>query len=433
MSQEKFTWTKENYVFTAPSEDAVKAKDMDGDGYVFDNTPKQRPATAEEKKAGSPKSKGQKLLEKKMQANALKKPKTKKGGGKKKLTEEEKAAEKEKKHQEKVKAQVAQIDDYTEKMQAELERLTKLGDSFKDESNLRKRLGQKIKQLQTKKARLLDSKQGVDAGAEDMLSEAATKALDAPSGESAWIGFYLSTHDAEAIEDERLEEMGECEERPHITIAMTGELTDDDVFSIGFKLQQIAEQFKPVQGKISGTGVFNQEDADCLYASFDSPQLPALREAIAKALGEELDDMHGFTPHITLCYCEKGTDTSAIEIPTLDLVLPTLTFAVGTVNYNYVLGYGYAGEQDWSEAVEEDDEMDGDMMPAKASYHPVPFFDMVGQKAFARTPEGRIYGVIEQIKRFGEYEGLTATKDNPVVVVAGKAYQSTDVEILIDD
>lgn len=171
-SLEKFGWNEGQLKIISQDDDAVKAKDMDGDGFVFDNTPQQRPATAEEK--SKIKSKGQKLLESKQRSNAMKK-KQKGGSGKKKPTDQEKEAEKEKKHAEKVKAQVSQIDDYTSKMQAELERLTALGESFKDESNLRKRLGQKIEQLKKKKERLLNDKQNVDA--EDVLAEAASKAF----------------------------------------------------------------------------------------------------------------------------------------------------------------------------------------------------------------------------------------------------------------
>ena len=416
----KFIWGVEDIqfdYFTAPSEDAVKAKDMDGDGFVFDNTPKQRPATAEEKKAGSPKSKGQKLLEKKMQANALKKPKSKKGGGKKKLTEEEKAAEKEKKHQEKVKAQVAQIDDYTDKLQAELERLTALGDSFKDESNLRKRLGQAIKRLKTKKERLLNSKANVDAGAEDLLSEAGTKALPKPFEDSTWVGFYLNTHDAQAIEDEQLE--GEIEERPHLTLAMLRTLSYEERAQVAGLLSGIAESSQPISVQTDGVGVFDLPDSDCVHVKVTGNSLTIFRTAVEQALKPYLDEQHAYNPHITLAYCPKGTDTSAIAVPDLTLSLPMLTFAEGTRNWNFALGYGFAGVQDWAEAVEEDE-------PVKS----VPFFDFVGMQAMF---EGESVGTIEAIKRFGEYEGIKATKENPVVVIDGKPYASDSIEIIINE
>jgi len=57
----------------------------------------------------------------------------------------------------------------------------------------------------------------------------------------------------------------------------------------------------------------------------------------------------------------------------------------------------------------------------------IPVFDFVGMSAI--TPDGE--GVIESIKRFGQFETFTATKAEPVIIVNGKPYAHKDVKVVI--
>jgi 2'-5' RNA ligase len=72
----------------------------------------------------------------------------------------------------------------------------------------------------------------------------------------------------------------------------------------------------PLAGEISGIGRFTNGEQDVIYASLDSPALSELREHVCDALeavGLELAEDHGFTPHITLTMVESGMP-SPIEI-----------------------------------------------------------------------------------------------------------------------
>lgn len=264
----------------------------------------------------------------------------------------------------------------------------------------------------------------------------ASKAIPESFDDSCWVGFYLNTHDAELLMDDRLD----MEDRLHLTLAITRPLTDYEVHTLKQELDAIVKKYPPIRGMTTGAGIFELDEEDCLHATFDAPLLSDLRSEVAIALDRVLQEDHEYTPHITLAYVDKGFDADDIGVLEVEMTFPMLTLAVGEVNYHFALGYGYAGEQDWGEgkvipaaeiphlaAGAPTQNQDRDFSGWDDEVKAVPFFDVVGQKA--RTKDAT--GVIEQIKRFGEHEGITATKENPVVWIAGKAFASSDVELLL--
>jgi HK97 family phage prohead protease len=108
-------------------------------------------------------------------------------------------------------------------------------------------------------------------------------------------------------------------EELHITLLYLGDVDDlaDRRPSIEALVAGLAGAQWPIGATISGEGRFVPEELGELhpyYASVDSPELPSFRErlrAACVAAGIELDERHGFDPHITLCYLAPGQDVPA--------------------------------------------------------------------------------------------------------------------------
>jgi hypothetical protein len=60
----------------------------------------------------------------------------------------------------------------------------------------------------------------------------------------------------------------------------------------------------------------------------------------------------------------------------------------------------------------------------------IPVVDFVGMAA--QDIAGNELGTIEGIKRFGEWDGITATKAQPVVVIGGKAHRASEVRVAVE-
>lgn len=127
----------------------------------------------------------------------------------------------------------------------------------------------------------------------------------------------------------------------HLTLVLLGEA--DEVAVTQSELIRMVGLFAvdqmPVEGNISGVGIFNLESDDeddiykaCLYASFDSPALVDFRQCLVDCLekaGLEVEKEHGFTPHITLAYLPNQGDLSQFEIPRMDVTFDKMVVAWG--------------------------------------------------------------------------------------------------------
>lgn len=157
---------------------------------------------------------------------------------------------------------------------------------------------------------------------------------------SVMIAFMLDNTAAEnliaAVEEAEIENVTPAKEM-HLTLAMLGKTDDLDVTEeeVMQALGDFAQGEFSLRGVISGVGLFtNNQDADVnpLYASFDSPDLPAFRQALVEHLAEKgiaINTEHGFTPHITLAYIPADDPMPDIKLPDITLVFDQLSLAWG--------------------------------------------------------------------------------------------------------
>jgi 2'-5' RNA ligase len=129
---------------------------------------------------------------------------------------------------------------------------------------------------------------------------------------SAMVAFFLPAEVARELyleTDDTLDELAEPMEDLHLTLVYLGSTAEQAAQQqpIRQALRQVCRELAPLEGTIGGIGRFTGDPSGItpVYASFDSPALPAFREAIVGALqeaGVSLPEEHGFTPHITLAY-----------------------------------------------------------------------------------------------------------------------------------
>ena len=148
------------------------------------------------------------------------------------------------------------------------------------------------------------------------LTPAMSTSHPSPKGREEQTGamaaFYLTTlaqelpdYRAMLPEGARAIEPGEM----HLTLAYLGE-TGELRYSreeVVAAVREFARAAQPISGEVAGVGRFMtaEDGMNPFYASFDSPELPAFRQALAaflKERGIEPVQNHGFTPHITLAY-----------------------------------------------------------------------------------------------------------------------------------
>lgn len=121
----------------------------------------------------------------------------------------------------------------------------------------------------------------------------------------------------------------------HLTLAYLGAGLDArSVAQVTATVADVASRFGPLAVTLNGTGRFNQPDDEGrtpFYASLDSPDLPALRQALVDTLlaaGLPVALNHGFVPHVTLGYIPADTPAPELDLPRLTFIVSQLHVAV---------------------------------------------------------------------------------------------------------
>ena len=139
---------------------------------------------------------------------------------------------------------------------------------------------------------------------------------------------------------------GEEADKMHVTLSYSpSEGLPDDAFELACQAAQaIALEYGPVQGRVGGLGRFAGSDTsdgkDVLYASYDAPILPDLRQSVVQALGGKgvgISRAHGYSPHITLKYVEQADASHAHRMPAKDAPLQHIVVAQGDKWQKYEL------------------------------------------------------------------------------------------------
>ncbi|HSC14609.1 MAG TPA: 2'-5' RNA ligase family protein, partial [Gammaproteobacteria bacterium] len=132
---------------------------------------------------------------------------------------------------------------------------------------------------------------------------------------------------------------GEPAERMHCTLAYPGRLGDlpaDALERAKRAAAKVASEFAPFVGLVGGVGRFNasgsSDGRDVIHATLDAPVLGALQQALARALDDEKmppKREHGFDPHITLRYEEKGSSADLPRFATAPAVFSSIAVVAG--------------------------------------------------------------------------------------------------------
>lgn len=151
---------------------------------------------------------------------------------------------------------------------------------------------------------------------------------------SLWIGCYLPSDVAGSVAL-----IGqEPAESLHMTLAMFNDITEEQANAVVAVLSDFCKTQAPLKGSIKGYGRFladaNSSGKDVVYASFDSPTLPAFREGMVRAActceGVEYPSQYGFIPHITLAYIDPRQ-----SVPVEDIKTSSLSFDAIICSYDH--------------------------------------------------------------------------------------------------
>ena len=131
----------------------------------------------------------------------------------------------------------------------------------------------------------------------------------------------------------------------HVTLAYLGKIPEMkfDLSIVQGMLSDWSERYPgELVGRINGIGRFNETHRDgyhAVYANFDCPGLADLRQSLfdwLKLAGLEIEETHGFTPHITLAYVPAGSDTPDGNWDIVEFVkIPGITLAWGNKHFEF--------------------------------------------------------------------------------------------------
>lgn len=132
----------------------------------------------------------------------------------------------------------------------------------------------------------------------------------------------------------------------HVTLCYLGDANgwNHKRADIENALMAFAFSHAPIEGVVGGVGRFNasvnSEGMDVIYASFDAPNLPEFRQDLVKLLDNldvEISRAHGYTPHITLAYVERGSDMPNLALETMALSFRKVTLYWGDERISFEL------------------------------------------------------------------------------------------------
>jgi 2'-5' RNA ligase len=193
---------------------------------------------------------------------------------------------------------------------------------------------------------LSEAGKGRKRGKKDLFDFTQAPAVDTQVHTGVMVAFYLDTFSPDAAVQLQVPG-GETWDALHLTLAYLGDTTDmglDTETKLYYLISQFARSSDPLQGTISGIGLFNnaeEGDSNAFYASFDSPALPNFRTRLIGMLqsnGIEPMLNHGFTPHITLQYVPKGEPIPNVELPAMPVIFSKVTVKWGDKRIDFNLG-----------------------------------------------------------------------------------------------
>jgi 2'-5' RNA ligase len=110
-------------------------------------------------------------------------------------------------------------------------------------------------------------------------------------------------------------EGGEPVEQLHVTLAFLGDAEGlGDPEALQALVGGWAAATAPLEGEISGVGLFTAGPEAVTYLSLDVPELPEARQMLSDLLvlaGQPISTTHGFTPHCTLDYADRTGEVTA--------------------------------------------------------------------------------------------------------------------------
>jgi 2'-5' RNA ligase len=147
----------------------------------------------------------------------------------------------------------------------------------------------------------------------------------------------------------------------HVTLAYLGkvDVVSPDAVQKALEItRDVAGSFRPMKANLGGYGRFmaseSSDGKDVLYASYDAPMLNDFRQALLqefRASGIPLKGLaHGFTPHVTTDYLDRGQQIDPPTIPSEVFDATMVCLYVGDMRIE--IPFGEALQDD---AEEEDD------------------------------------------------------------------------------